>query len=110
MAPDKLQKQQQTAGEARDRIARVLYERNGMARLAWSRPWEDLTKEIRAIWLVDADAIIQALDLRREWGVKERDEPAPGWLSDANDLPVREGETLMCRLITPWEPTTGDDV
>lgn len=93
----------------RDRIARVLYERNGMARLAWSRPWEELTKEIQAIWMVDADAVVKALGFRVEWGVTELNEPDPVWLSDANDLPVREGETLMCRLITPWEEPRPSD-
>jgi len=39
----------------------VLYERTGITRLAWSRPWEALNAEVQGLWLADADAVIEVL-------------------------------------------------
>lgn len=50
-----------------------------------------------------AGELVALLGLRREWGVKEVSEPEPGWLSEAPDLPVREGELLMVRWLTEWK-------
>jgi len=51
-----------------------------------------------------ADELLFRLGLRKEFGVKERGEPEPGWLSDYNDLPVRDGEVLMVRWKSEWRP------
>jgi len=51
-----------------------------------------------------ATELILHMGLRKEFGVKERGEPEPGWLSDYNDLPVRDGEVLMVRWKSEWRP------
>lgn len=43
---------------------------------------------------------------RREWGICEKGQPEPGWLSfDRADLAakLRDGERLMSRWITGWK-------
>ena len=51
-----------------------------------------------------ADELLFRLGLCKEFGVKERSELEPGWLSDYNDLPVRDGEVLMVRWKSEWRP------
>lgn len=57
-------------------------------------------------WKPIADAVIAELGLRQEWGIKERDEPEPGWLGDTREEltgKVRPGEQLMHRHVTDWK-------
>ena len=54
-----------------------------------------------------ADELMFRLGLRKEFGVVERGEPEPTWLSDYRDLPVRDGELLMVRWKSEWKADNG---
>ena len=54
-----------------------------------------------------ADELLFRLGLRKEFGVRERNESEPCWLSDYRDLPVRDGELLMVRWKSEWKADNG---
>lgn len=54
-----------------------------------------------------ADAVIEALGLRREWGaLDDNDEGALA--EDRDDLRPWPSETIKCRWITDWEVAPGE--
>jgi hypothetical protein len=84
--------------DLRTRIAKVLYTR-AMSKLEW--PWEATHPEMQKLWLADADAVIEKLGLRQEWGALDATDS--GTLADTREeLKTWEGETIKTRYITEW--------
>lgn len=50
----------------RDRIAKVLFERDDEAQSGWNRGYAELPTEIQELWRLEADVVIAALGLREE--------------------------------------------
>jgi hypothetical protein len=86
--------------DLRTSIAKVLYERS-MSKLEWPRPWEATHPEMQKLWLADADAVIEALGLRPEWGALDATDS--GVLADTREeLKPCPRETIKTRYITEW--------
>lgn len=64
--------------------------------------WEESADSSRQDWQGCADAVIEALGLRREWGALAHDDS--GFLYDRRDeVKPSPGETVHARWITEWE-------
>ena len=85
--------------DLRTRIAAAIY--------GVQKPWDgfqfaELSTPTQSLYQEQADAVIQALGLRIEYGALDHTDS--GLLSDANDLTPLRGETIKTRYITDWHP------
>jgi hypothetical protein len=86
--------------DLRTRIAKVLYERL-MSRSAWARPWNTLYPDMQKLWLADADAVIEELGLRQEWGALD-DTDSGVLYDDPTEIRLYGAETAKTRYVTEW--------
>jgi hypothetical protein len=88
--------------DLRTRIAKVLYTR-AMSKLEWPRPWEATHPEMKKLWLADADAVIEELGLRPEWGALDATDSGVLY-DDPTEIRLYGAETIKIRYITEWTP------